>query len=191
MIDKIIQEVLSSKKKLEFRNIPTGDIDFEVREYPPHVRHLLQESSFEINRRRLVPLQLPYVQYAKYTGVCNHSIDVTTGFYMSFSNKPIKSLDDTVFIPPLEGCGYRGSLTVCLLYFNIPRAANLDVLIEHFWNGIGSIDHDFASKLLKIKASQHPEQEILKVNWSQSYRAEIPHKLSEIPMEFLNNGVPH
>lgn len=193
MIDKkvIASLVAQNKKQLKFRVIPTNDVDFELVEFEPHVRTLISNNGF---RKNLIKLQLPYVQYAKYTGITNNppfgssKKDVLTGFYMSFTNQPIESVRDSGTIPPLLGCGYN-QLLVCLQYNLSPRNIGLDGLINNFWDSYGEVTNIlFYSKWRKITLSGNSSQEILKVDW-KSMRQSF--SFERIPENFRIFGVPH
>lgn len=180
MINQEAIKLALEEQSNKFRVIPTNDIDFEVLEFKPHVRSLVTNG---IYKKVLIPIQLPYVQYARYTGVPNGQRSIVTGLYMTFTNEPINSLNDDVYIPPLQGCGYYGPL-VCLAYNRLPRAASLARLISYFWDSYGYITASSPLDILSWRKKN--EKDILLTNWRKTN-----HKLANIPREFIKTGVPH
>jgi len=97
------------------------DKQLHVVEYPPQIRvckFCLCEQYFNHE------LAMPYMQFTRYLG------KMGTSLHVSFSNEPIRYIDQEVFFPPLPNIWYP-SLQVCLMHAPNNK---FEVVITNFWN---------------------------------------------------------
>lgn len=97
------------------------DEKFHVVEFEPQCR-TLKMSMFQKRTKRY--LAFPYTQFTRYFGRSG------TSLHLSFTNKPIKKIDQTVYFPPLQNIWYP-NLQCCLMHC---ASSEFQTMMDYFWN---------------------------------------------------------